>query len=124
MGLNFTDFYICYPGHPRFNNLELVEDDVIRTIIQKYEMLLFTNKGDVFGHIDMGCNLEELLHETRVSAEYVEAEIEAQIYTHIKEIANVDFQIEVKFNDDPERFQEWMEINFRLRDYDVYVAVL
>ena len=124
MALNFTDFYICYPGHPRYNTTELIEDDVIRVIIQKYEMLLFTNKGDVLGFPDMGCDLEELLHESRVSSDFVEGEIEQQIFTYISEIAEINFTVDVKFYDDPERYQEWMEINFRLKDYDVYVAVL
>lgn len=124
MALNFTDFYICYPGHPRYNTTELIEDDVIRVIIQKYEMLLFTNKGDVLGFPDIGCNLEELLHESRVSSDFVEGEIEQQIFTYIPEIAEINFTVDVKFYDDPERYQEWMEINFRLKDYDVYVAVL
>jgi hypothetical protein len=124
MALNFTDFYICYPGHPRYNTTELIEDDVIRVIIQKYEVLLFTNKGDVLGFPDMGCNLEELLHESKVSSDFVEGEIEQQIFTYISEIAEINFTVDVKFYDDPERYQEWMEINFRLKDYDVYVAVL
>jgi 5'(3')-deoxyribonucleotidase len=39
---NFIDFYIGYPGHPSFRNLELIEDDVVRVIIQKYEVVIFT----------------------------------------------------------------------------------
>ena len=97
---------------------------MIRVIIQKYEVLLFTNKGDVLGFPDMGCNLEELLHESKVSSDFVEGEIEQQIFTYIPEIAEINFTVDVKFYDDPERYQEWMEINFRLKDYDVYVAVL
>lgn len=124
MALNFTDLYISYPGHPRYNSTELIEDDVIRVIIQKYEVLLFTNKGEVLGFPDMGCDLEELLHETRVSSDFIEGEIEQQIITYIPEISEIDFSLDVKFYDDPERYQEWMEINLRIRDYDIYVAVL
>ena len=35
---NFADFYIEYPGHPRFNDTQIIEDDVIRVIIQKWEI--------------------------------------------------------------------------------------
>jgi hypothetical protein len=124
MAVNFTDFYISYPGHPRYNSIEIIEDDVIRVILQKYEMLLMTNKGEVYGFPNLGCDLEELLHETKVSADFVEGEITQQIFQYIPEISGIDFNLNVKFYDDPERFQEWMEINFQLRDYDVYVAVL
>ena len=42
--LNFVDFYIEYPGHPRFVEGRIIEDDIIRVIVQKYEVLIFTNK--------------------------------------------------------------------------------
>ena len=48
MALDFTDFYIEYPGHPRFRDLQIIEDDVVRIILQKWEMILFTNKGELF----------------------------------------------------------------------------
>ena len=40
MASSFIDFYIGYIGHPRFRDPELIEDDVIRVIVQKYEMIL------------------------------------------------------------------------------------
>ena len=51
MASSFIDFYIGYPGHPRFRDPELIEDDAIRVIVQKYEMILFTNKGEVLSLI-------------------------------------------------------------------------
>ena len=38
MASSFIDFYIGYIGHPRFRDPELIEDDVIRVIVQKYEI--------------------------------------------------------------------------------------
>jgi len=120
---NFTDFYIGYPGHPFFRDLGLVEDDVIRVIIQKYEMILFTNKGDVFGEPDLGANLEELLFETRLSNEYIEGVIKVQIETYIPEIANINYTLSVTIYDDPERFQEYMEVIFNIKDYEVFAVI-
>ena len=120
---NFTDFYIGYLGHPFFRDLGLVEDDVIRVIIQKYEMLLFTNKGDVFGEPDLGANLEELLFETRLSSEYIEGDIKVQIETYIPEIANINYNLSVTIYDDPERFQEYMEVIFTINDYEVFAVI-
>jgi hypothetical protein len=120
---NFTDFYIGYPGHPRFKDPGLIEDDVIRVIIQKYEMLLFTTKGEVFGDLDFGTNLEELLFETKVSSETVEAIIEAQISNYISELNGINYNLTVSFFEDPERYQDYMEITFTIRDYDVYTIV-
>lgn len=120
---NFTDFYIGYPGHPFFRDLGLVEDDVIRVIIQKYEMIIFTNKGDVFGEPDLGANLEELLFETRLSSEYIEGDIKVQIETYIPEIANINYNLNVTIYDDPERFQEYMEVIFTINDYEVFAVI-
>lgn len=120
---NFIDFYIGYPGHPNFRNLELIEDDVIRVIIQKYEMVIFTNKGELLGDPNFGANLVALLHETRLSAEAVEADIKAQISDYIPEIEGIEHEVSVEFVEDPERFQEVMIVNFTISGYQVYASV-
>lgn len=124
MAFNFIDFYIGYPGHPNFRTLDLIEDDVVRVIIQKYEMVLFTNKGELLGDPNFGANLVELLHETRLSAEAVEADIRAQIADYIPELENIEYELVVEFVEDPERFQEVMLINFSISGYQVYASVV
>ena len=121
---NFTDFYISYPGHPRFVESELIEDDIIRVIVQKYEMILFTNKGDVLGEPNFGGDLTLLLHETRLSAESIEGDLRAQISDYIPEIDGFNYELSVEFFDDPEKFQEYMVINFTLNEYNVYASVI
>ena len=121
---NFTDFYIGYPGHPRFRDPGVIEDDIIRVVIQKYEMLLFTNKGEVFGDLNFGMDLEELLFETKLSAESIEAMINSQITEYISEVANTNYTLTVSFFEDPERYQDYMEILFNIKDYEVYTVVV
>jgi len=123
MAVNFIDYYIGYPGHPRFKTPDIIEDDVIRVIVQKYEMVLFTNKGDLLGDPNFGANLEELLHETRLSAEVIEADIRAQIADYIPEIDNIEYDLKVEFLEDPERYQEYMVIGFRIKDVEVFASV-
>jgi len=123
MSFNFTDFYIGYPGHPRFRDPGVIEDDIIQVIIQKYEMLLFTNKGDVFGDLNFGLNLEELLFETKLSAESIESMIVEQIDDYISEISGINYTLTVSFFEDPERYQDYMEILFSIKDYEVYTVV-
>jgi hypothetical protein len=123
MAVNFIDFYIGYPGHPRFRTSELIEDDVIRVIVQKYEMILFTNKGELLGDPNFGANLPELLHQTRLSAEVIEGDIRAQIADYIPEIDSIEYELKVEFFEDPERYQEYMVIGFKIRDYEVYASV-
>lgn len=123
MAFDFTDFYIGYPGHPRFKNLELIEDDVIRVIIQKYEMIIFTEKGELLGDPNFGADLSVLLHQTRLSAISIEGDIKAQIADYIPEIDNIDYSLKVEFYEDPERYQEVMVIGFKIKDYEVYASV-
>lgn len=122
--MDFREFYISYPGHPRFERKKLAEDDPINVILQKFEMILLTNQGDVFGEPDMGCNLEELLFETRLSADVIKGDIEEQIMKYIPELGGqIDYVLDVNIYEDPNNFQEWMEIVFRIADYEVYAAV-
>jgi hypothetical protein len=120
---NFTDFYLGYPGHPRFRNLALVEDEVLRVIVQKWEMILFTNKGEVFFDPEFGGDLPVYLHETRLSSETIEADLRGQISLYIPEINGIEYTLKVTFFDHPERFEEMMEVYFSLRDLDVYLVV-
>jgi hypothetical protein len=116
---SFIDFYIGYPGHPRYRTPDIIEDDVVRVIVQKYEVILFTNKGELLGDPNFGADLTILLHETRLSAETIEGNIKAQIADYIPEIDGLEYELTVEFLEDPERHQEVMVINFMLNGYQV-----
>jgi hypothetical protein len=116
---SFIDFYIGYPGHPRYRTPDIIEDDVVRVIVQKYEVILFTNKGELLGDPNFGADLVRLLHETRLSAEAIEGNIKAQIADYIPEIDGLEYDLVVEFLEDPERYQEVMVINFTLNGYQV-----
>ena len=121
--VNFSDLYIGYPGGPRFTINRIVEDDLIQVIIQKYEMILFTNKGDVLGDPEFGSDLPRLLFQTKVSGDTVKKTILEQIYTYIPEIIDKNFTLSVEFFSDPVNYQEAMQINFTIADYEVYAII-
>jgi hypothetical protein len=120
---SFKDHYIGYKGHPRFVVNKIIEDDIVRVIIQKYEMLLFTNKGELFGFPDFGCDLPILLHQTRVSADGVVKIILSQIATYIPELESGTFTLDAQFFQDPENYQDVLQINFTLSSYEVYATI-
>lgn len=117
---NILDFYILYPGHPRYESANLIEDDLIRIIIQKYEMIIFTIKGDVLGDPDFGASLEELLHTTLLSNVAVEERVRSQIDIYIPELQGTKYTLRVEFIQDNTDFREVMIIYFQIADYDVY----
>ena len=121
--VDFTDFYILYKDHPRYAPKELIEDEIINVIIQKYEMVLFTNKGEVLGDPNFGANLPELLFQTKVSDTYVKDVINEQIGTYIPELLNTNYTLNVVFVQDPENYQDIMFVNLKVADYDVYAQI-
>jgi len=123
MAFDFTDFYIIYLGHPRFNDTQIIEDDLIRVIIQKWELMIFTNRGELFCDPEFGGDLPKYLHETRLSAETIESELRSQIREYIKELESIEYTLKVNFYEDPERYQDYMEINFQISDYNVYAVI-
>jgi len=123
MAFDFSDFYIQYQGVPKYNSAELVEDEIIRVIIQKYQLIIFTIKGEVLGDPDFGANLDELLYETTVSEAFVRDVIQEQLQTYVPEIMGTSFDIKVVFVEDPENFQEMMFINLTIADYDIITQI-
>lgn len=124
MAFDFSDFYILYPGHPRFNDTQIIEDDLIRVIIQKWEMIVFTNRGELFFDPNFGGDLPRYLNETRLSAETIEGELRSQISTYIPEIESIEYTLKVNIYEDPERYQEYMEVFFQINEYEVYATII
>lgn len=121
---DFRDIYIGYEGHPKFEINRIIVDDAVRVIVQKYEMILFTNKGELLGDPNFGCDLPRLLHQTKISAFAVRNIINEQIKEYIPEITNISYALEVLFQQDPENYQDIMIINFGISDYEVNAIIV
>ena len=121
MALDFKDMYIKYPGHPKFNDLEIVEDEIVRVIVQKLEMILFTNKGEILGDPNFGADLVRYLHKTMVSADFVKRDIKEQIDSYIPELNQISYDMNVEFAKSPFSFSDIMLIDFKIREYEVNV---
>lgn len=123
MASDFTDFYILYRGHPRYNPNKIIEDDIVAVILQKWQMICFTNKGDLFGEPGFGGNLQYYLHETRLSESTIEEDLNLQLQTYIPELSNIPYVLQVNIYEDPERYQEWMEIYLQVSEYEIVINV-
>lgn len=119
MALNFTDFYIKFPGHPKFNDLEIIEDEVIKIIVQKIEMILFTNKGELIGDPNFGSDLPRYLHDTNVNADFVKGELTQQFLDYIPELDEIGYEINVTFSKNPLEFSDMMFIDVKVREAEV-----
>ena len=110
--MDIKSFYIKYPGHPAYNSKKVVEDDAIGVIVNKIEMILFTNKGEVYGNPNLGADLYRYLHKTKVSADFVESEIDSQIKRYVPELTNLMYKLEVTIL--PGTLKDVMLIDFTL----------
>ena len=117
---DFTDFYVLYRGHPKYTTGEVNESEIINVIIQKYEVMLFTNQGEVLGFPDFGAHLLDLLYQTKVSSNFVRDKINQQIQDYIPELFQFNYSLDVVFVQDPENFQDIMFVNLKFADRDVY----
>ena len=120
---DYTDFYITNPNEPNSNKFQIVEDDIINVIIQKYKLILFTNKGDVMGDPNFGGDLEYLLFQTKVSNDYVKNTLISQISNYIPELINMNYYIEVVFTQDLYNYYDTMYIYFKIADFEVYAQL-
>lgn len=95
MAQDFRDFYITWPGHPRYKEGEIIQQDPVYVVIQKIEMCLFTNKGDYIGDVDLGADLEFYLWQTTVSPEFIKGIVQQQFTQYIPELTQFNYTLDV-----------------------------
>lgn|SRR5574344_1967700 len=125
MAKDFSDFYILYEGHPLYED-KIIEDEVMRGILQKWENIIFTNQGDLFFDPNFGGNLEYYLHETILSGDTIEGYLQEQIDEYIPELDDNDipYTLSVDFYEDTDSFQDYMVVSFTISDYNAVATIL
>lgn len=116
MVLDFKDLYIKYDGHPRFHSDRIVEDDVIEVIVQKLEMILFTNKGSLYGEPYMGCDLEYFLWETKVPVADIKNIVTEQINYYVPELNQIGYDFSVELFEGS--YRDILYLNFIIKGYN------
>ena len=111
------DLVIRYDGHPKYEKNRIVEDDEIEVIVQKLEMILFTNKGEVLGDIEIGCNLEYYLWKTRVTTGTLKSKVEEQIASYIPELSALGYLFNIDLYEGTLR--DILYLNFVVKGYNV-----
>lgn len=111
------DLVIRYPGHPKYEPSRIIEDDEIEVIVQKLEMILFTNKGEVLGDIDIGANLEYYLWQTKVTTGNLKFKIEEQIVKYIPELIKIGYTFDLQLFEGTLR--DILYLNFVIKGYNI-----
>jgi hypothetical protein len=117
MVTDITDFYVLSEDHPRFNFNKIIEEKDILILIDKIEILLFTNKGDFIADLDFGCDIETMLWKTRVDNNTLLNTITSQISTYVPEISNYVWKVELDFIEGV--YDDILMINIYIEDYHI-----
>jgi len=73
----------------------------------------------MLGDYDYGAGLEKLLHETRVSGDFVRKELINQFQKYIPELDGISYELAVSFSEHPTEYSDMLFIDFKIKDYEV-----
>ena len=114
---DIKDFNIRYKGHPKYNESRFVEDRTLEFIVQKLEMVLFTNNGDLLDDYEFGANLEYYLWSTKVPVGKIKKQIQNQIDTYIPELNTIDYTLNVDIYQGTAR--DILQVNIVIKDVEI-----
>ena len=115
--LDIRDFYITWLGHPKYKEGEIIVEDTVRLIINKIEMVLFTNKGEFIGDVNFGCDLPLYLWETNVSVDFIRGVIQEQYDTYIPELREFNTVLDIQIVEG--QLQDILVINTLINEFRV-----
>lgn len=98
------DIYIRDPKDPNFKFGVLEHSDPIESIISKIKVLFGTRQGQVFGDLNMGIGLEDLVFETKINRNELEERIKRQIYQYVSEASDYRIEPRVSFGKSDEGY--------------------
>ena len=116
---DFKDFTVRWTGHPKFNSSKIIEDNVVEVIVQKLEMLLFTDSKEIMGNegYNFGADLEYYIWETKVANSILQNKIKNQISLYVPELDVIGYELELSFYEGD--YRDILSLNFTIKGYNV-----
>lgn len=117
---DYKDIYIRWQGHPKYDSNQIIQDDLIEVIVQKLEMMLFTNRYSVLGDegFTFGGDLEYYLWKTSISNLNLKKKITEQITQFIPELDAIGYDLTLDIFEGT--YQDIMQLNFTIKGYNIY----
>jgi hypothetical protein len=91
------DIYIRNSGDPNYRCNLFEHSDPIESIISKIKILLGTTQGQIFGDLNCGVGIEDIIFETRINKVELEEKILKQIQQYIPESSRFKIHPTVSF---------------------------
>ncbi|MFW6225796.1 MAG: hypothetical protein ACOC3V_02405 [bacterium] len=111
---DIKDLNIRGRNHPKYNSRRIIEDRTLEFTIQKLENVLFTNKGEVLGDPNFGCNLEYYLWSTNVPVSKIRNEIVNQINRYLPELNQIQYNLSIDILEGT--YRDILQINITIKD--------
>lgn len=112
----YMELYIKHIGDPNYEPNQVHIGNEIQQLITQIETVLFTNRAEVLGSPDFGCNLEDLIYSLGLNEQQIKTTIDSQLQTYcplarkynvesnisflqgtVRDIAYVDITIDSKY---------------------------
>lgn len=91
------EFYIKSASDPHFNRNKLHSESKVAQLMTQLETILFTNKGEVMGDSDFGCDLEDLVFELSYNDTQIVSVITEQIARYCPLASDFNTRVEVSY---------------------------
>lgn len=92
---DISDLYIKSPTDPNYDENMIETTSFIDTVISKLYLILFTQRGEVFGQPNFGADIPKYLWKTKFPADQIKADIIQQISLYIPELSSNDYSVNV-----------------------------
>ena len=114
---DIRDFVIRSATNARYRVGNVTENRPIEVLLQKLENILQSNKGDILGDPDFGCNLEYYLWRTDAPKESIRRTIYEQVNQYIPELFSYNFKADVELYEGT--YRDIMYVNITIQDNEV-----
>ena len=110
------DFYVKTLGDPNYDPTKVHSESEIAQLIVQIETVLFTNRGEVLGEPDFGCNLNDLVYSLNYNEQEIQDVVNEQFKRYVplatkynvnttvsfykgevRDIAQIDVEIDSKY---------------------------
>lgn len=116
------ELYVKTVGDPNFDPRKVHSESEIAQLITQVETILFTNKGEVLGRPDFGCNLEDLIYSLNYNEFNIKKEINSQLSKYCPLGQKYNLQVEIFFKRGEVRDEAYIDITIDSK-YTVQVYV-
>lgn len=91
------DFYVKTLGDPNYDPTKVHTESELAQLIGQIETTLFTNRGDVLGEPNFGCNLEDLVYSLNYNEQQVQDVVKQQLKIYVPLATKYDVKTTVAF---------------------------